>query len=94
MPPGAPRPAHLDLDYFEQLVAEKVKITYRGGNARRDWVLPAVETRLSTHFLSPPPPLAARAARHSMSVDYDARRDWLAETEVMPSLGDVAKLFS
>lgn len=81
-------PRHLDLDYFEQLVSERVKIEFVGGYPRRKWVLPSGKRNEALDTF-----VGAMAARYAITIDYAARRQQL-ETDAKPaSLGSLADLF-
>lgn len=82
-------PRHLDLDYFQQLVAsERLKVEFVAGWPKRKWV-PVSGTRnevLDTF-------VGAMAARYSMSIDYAARRQQVSGEVKLRSLGDLADAF-
>lgn len=67
----APRvhfPAHLQLDYFKQLLAEVVIVEYQAGLPVRKWDLPRGRRNEALDTF-----VYATAARHALSIDYDAR---------------------
>lgn len=83
-------PAHLELDYFEQLVAERVKIEFVAGRPRRRWILPGGKRNeaLDTFVL-------AMAARYRFAaVDYEARRAAMQGTARPADYGKLAEMFN
>ncbi len=60
-------PRHLELPYFKQLVAERVKITFKAGRPRREWQANGRRNEALDTFVG------AVAVRHSLSLNYAAR---------------------
>lgn len=81
-------PRHLDLEYFQQLVSERVKIEFVGGFPKRKWVRPsgARNEALDTF-------VGAMAARYALTIDYEARRAQLSGSARVAGLGALAELF-
>jgi phage terminase large subunit GpA-like protein len=81
-------PRHLELEYFQQLVSERVKIEFVGGFPKRKWVRPsgARNEALDTF-------VGAMAARYALTLDYEARRAQLSGTAKVDGLGALADLF-
>lgn len=81
-------PRHLERDYFEQLVSERVKVEFVGGYPRRKWVLPsgARNEALDTF-------VGAMAARYAITIDYEARRSQLSGLVKPATLGSLSDLF-
>ena len=82
--------AHLDEEFFEQLVgAEVIRITYARGFPRRVWDNPRRRRNEALDCM-----VYARAARYAMSIDYDARAEALSGgDEPEMSMADLAKLY-
>lgn len=81
-------PRHLDLEYFQQLVTERVKVEFVNGFPRRKWVNPSGKRNEALDTF-----VGAMAARYAISVDYEHRRAQLSGTQQKMSLGDIADLF-
>ena len=82
-------PAHLEIDYFEQLISERVKITYPAGRPKREWVLPGGKRNEALDCF-----VGAMAARARIPIiDYHARRDAMQGTAKQVDYGDLAQLF-
>lgn len=81
---------HLPLGYFQQLVAETVKITFPNGRPKREWV---VKNSRRNEALDTA--VYAMAARYAISVDYPRRRASMQKNPApRRSLADVAELFN
>ena len=64
-------PRHLDIDYFRQLVSEKVKITFRSGKPVRAWDAGGRRNEALDTFVG------CVAVRHALSVNFAARLEQL-----------------
>ncbi len=81
-------PRHLPLDYFEQLVAERIRVEYVNGRPVRKWVLPTGKRNEALDTA-----VGAMAARYSLSVDYEARRAARQDDAPKISMSGLAQLF-
>lgn len=81
-------PSHLEIDYFRQLVAERVMVVYVAGRPKRKWV-PGNNRRNEALDCF----VYAMAARYKLSLDYADRRVQLTNAGPRRDLGDVAALF-
>ena len=81
---------HLDLDWFKQLVVERILIVYKSNVAKRVWDCPRGKRNEALDCL-----VYATAARYSMEIDFAARRHYLIQKEEdQPTLADLAGVFS
>lgn len=62
-------PAHLQKSYFEMLLSERVKITYKAGRPKPEWFLPSGKRNEALDTF-----VGCVAVRHAISVDFEARR--------------------
>lgn len=60
-------PRHLELPYFKQLVAERVKISFKAGRPKRSWQANGRRNEALDTFVG------AVAVRHALSLNYAAR---------------------
>lgn len=80
-------PRHLDMEYFEQLVAERIKIAYQAGRATRSWVAIRKRNEALDTFVG------CMAVRHTLSIDYEARRAAMTGASQAPDYSKIAALF-
>lgn len=82
-------PRHLPIAYFEQLVAERVKIEYKAGRGVAKWHLPSGKRNEALDCM-----VGNMAVRASQSIDFEARRRNMAPADGKPrGLAGVAALF-
>lgn len=60
-------PRHLEMPYFKQLVAERVKITFKAGRPKREWQANGRRNEALDTFVG------AVAVRHALSLNFAAR---------------------
>lgn len=82
-------PRHLELDYFEQLVAsERLKIEYVGGWPKAKWIKVSGKRNEALDTF-----VGAMAARYAITIDYESRRAQISGNVKVKSLGDLADAF-
>lgn len=79
---------HLDLGYFQQLVSEQVKVSYKAGRPERHWFKPGGRRNEALDTF-----VVAMAVRYSLSIDYASRRAALSPTPPANDYGNIANLF-
>jgi len=82
-------PHHLGLDYFKQVVSERIKIEVKSGRPVPKWVLPGGRRNEALDCL-----VGNMAVRVSLSPDYHQRRRLLYGVAKKTSMGDIAGLFA
>lgn len=81
-------PNHLQPSYFEQLVAERIKIIYKAGRPVASWHLPSNKRNEALDCF-----VGNMAVRASLSIDYEARRRNMVPSTRPQGLAGVAALF-
>ncbi len=81
-------PQHYELSYFEQLIAEKVKVEFVNGRPRRKWVNPSGKRNEALDTF-----VGAMAARYAMVIDFEQRRAQLAGKVEKVSFSAIAGMF-
>lgn len=81
-------PRHYELDYFQQLISERVKVEFVAGRPRRKWVLPSGKRNEALDTF-----VGAMAARYALVIDYESRRQQLTNTAKKTDFASIADLF-
>lgn len=81
-------PSHLPLEYFRQLVSERVKIEIKAGRPVPKWILPSGKRNEALDCI-----VGAMAVRQTLSIDYHQRRRQRTGSAKKTTMADIAALF-